>query len=478
MKRSYLLIMSFSFLITACVPANLPEKVYFKGNTKSINSHYYAAISNGNIWVKPNLERTGITGKWVMLENLPSGLAGQVTEFAMDDEHIIALNRERQIYTMWNALEEVSKFRWQKQWGLPFWYGPGMKLRSDLIKWDFSVVSIPEDGYWKDPAGNLRKVGSAKCSHIIMLNTGGQTITFNDPWLPRDYSYGIGTPFRGRFISVNLSSSGSTHFIINKYGDMFTRMFDFDISGLDQFMPYSYEDQRGISGNPDSIFQVIQLPAEDWLKQPKIATTGKAAITDRISIQKIGKNCINRTLRVEGTDQNGNTGFYEKDIRETGDAAWKFVKTGEKLAGKTLENRPYDSSAESLGQSDDMAYSIITEGFTAEIPDFNCYNSPATLKIKLSSGSSISLPLHYRETIRVSVRAAGIDDEPRAFLGAIEAPRASIDSLGNATDDVKAFAQKYLKTKDGRFTEIRLSATLDTLEIKGSGIDWSFERDQ
>ncbi len=463
-------------LLTACVPANLPEKVYFKGNTRSMNSRYYAAISSGNIWVKPNVERTGLSGKWVMLENLPSGLAGKVTEFAMDDEHIIALNRERQIYTMWNALDEVSKFRWQKQWGLPFWYGPGMKLRPDVMKWDFSVVSIPEDGYWTDPAGNLRKVGSAKCSHIIMLNSGGQTITFNDPWLPRDYSYGIGTPFRGRFISVNLSSSGSTHFIINRYGDMFTRMFDFDISGLDQFMPYSYEDQRGISGNPDSIFQVIQLPAEDWLKQPKILTTGRASITDRISIQKIGKNCIHRTLRVEGTDEGGNTGFYEKDIRGIGSASWVFHKTGEKLAGKTLDNKPYDSSAEALGQSDDLAYSMKADGFTASIPDFNCYNPPATLEIRLSGGSSISLPLHYRETIRVSERAAGIDNDPRLFLGAIEAPQTFIDSLKEAPEEVKAFAGKYLETDDGRFTEIRITVALDLLEIKSTNIGWLFER--
>jgi hypothetical protein len=311
-----------------------------------------------------------------------------------------------------------------------------------------------------------------------MLNTGGQTITFNDPWLPRDYSYGIGTPYRGRFISANLSSSGSTHFIINKYGDMFTRMFDFDISGLDQFMFYSYEDQRDKPGNPDSLFQVMQLPAEDWLKQPKIAAAGKAAITDRISIQKIGKNCIKRTLRVEGTDQNGNTGFYEKDIREISAAAWKFIKTGEKLLGKKIENKPYDSSSETLGLNNDMAYSMKTDGFTAEIPDFNCYNSPATLNVKLSGGGSISLPLHYRETIRIIERAAGIDDDPRAFLGAIEAPQAFIDSLYAAPDDVKAFAQKYLKTKDGRYNEILLRATLDTLEIKGWGIDWSFERNE
>jgi hypothetical protein len=478
MKRFCVLMISLVFVIAACIPAGLPDKVYFKGNHESMNSRYYAAISNGNIWVRPNVERTGVKGRWVMLDNLPAGLSGQVTEIAMDDEHIIALNKERQIYTMWNSLDEISKFRWQKAWGMPFWAGPGMKLRPDLVKWDFSVVSIPEDGYWTDPAGNLKKVGAAKCSHIIMLNTGGQSITFNDPWLPRDYSYGIGTPMRGRFISVNLSSSGSTHFIINRYGDMFTRMFDFDISGLDQFFLYSYEDRRGILGDPDSLFQIVQLPAEDWLKQPKIMTTGKASITDRISIQKIGKNCIHRTLRVEGTESNGSTGFYEKDIRDVGSVSWKFVRTGQKITGSVLENKPYDSAAETLGVSDDMAYLMKADAFAAEIPDFSCYNPPATLEVNFSGGSSISLPLHYHETIRINTRKAGIDDNPRVFLGAIEAPQSFIDSLKDGPEEVRAFADKYLETEGGRFTEIRLSATLDILEIKGSGIDWRFYRNE
>lgn len=246
-------------VLTACRPADLPERVIFKGNQESMNRCYYAAVRDGNIWIKPNTETTGVSGAWRMLTNLPEGLRGQVTEIAMDDEHIIALNRERQIYTMWRALGEVADFRWQKAWGFPFWYGPGMRLRNDLLRWDFSVVSIPEDGCWTDPAGNLTAVGIAKCSHIIMLNPGGQTITFNDPWLPTDYSYEIGTPHRGRFLAVGLSSSGSTHFIINRYGDMFTRLYDFDISGLDNlFMRYSYEDQRG---RP---FPAIQLPAEPW----------------------------------------------------------------------------------------------------------------------------------------------------------------------------------------------------------------------
>ncbi len=39
---------------------------------------------------------------------------------------------------------------------------------------------------------------------------------------------------------------------------------------------------------------------------------------------------------------------------------------------------------------------------------------------------------------------------------------------------MKAFAGKYLEINDGRFTEIRITVALDSLEIKGSGLDWSF----
>ncbi len=80
-------------------------------------------------------------------------------------------------------------------------------------------------------------------------------------------------------------------------------------------------------------------------------------------------------------DHNGNTGFYEKDIRETESLSWVFHKTGEKPTGNILENKPYDSSAETLGQNNDLACSMNTDGFTASIPDFNCYNPPATLEI-------------------------------------------------------------------------------------------------
>lgn len=184
----------FALLFSAALPADaLTDDVLFRENQQSFNSRYFAKIDDGNIWV-----REKASDSWQQLE-LPEGLAGQVTELAMDDEHIIALNNVRQIYTMWNGLDEISKFKWQMEWGIPFWRGPGMKLRSDIKTWDFSVVSPREDKNWTDPAGHEFAVGLAKCSHIWMLGENGQELIYNDPWLPTDYSYGICGPERGAF---------------------------------------------------------------------------------------------------------------------------------------------------------------------------------------------------------------------------------------------------------------------------------------
>ena len=73
-------------------------------------------------------------------------------------------------------------------------------------------------------------------------------------------------PRRGRFRAVNLSASGSYVFVVGRHGELYTRLYDFDISGHDPvFFSYSYEDQRGKGdGAP------IQLPAAPWVRQPRI----------------------------------------------------------------------------------------------------------------------------------------------------------------------------------------------------------------
>lgn len=477
----------FALLFPAIVMAEgADDAVYFRGNQASFNTRYDARIAHGAIQVKEKASQ-GATAPWVTLE-LPDGLAGEVTELAMDDEHIIALNSERQIYTMWNGLDEISDFTWQKEWGIPFWRGPGMKLTDEILTWDFSVVSRREDGFWTDPAGHRFEVGLAKCSHIWMLGLNGQELIYNDPWLPTDYSYGICGPERGTFQAVNLSTSGSHLFLINQYGDMYTRFYDFDIGGADVFLPSSYEDQS------DKLIPVIQIPTA-WIRHPKIV----GEITDRISIHKIGLNCIHRTLRVEGRDDQGNTGYYEKDITQTdASSLWTFHKTDQPLAGTLLDNRAEDATHLTLGDRNDRYYAknmdnlgslspslpwwhiINAQDWAAELTNFSCYNTPVELVVHLSPVESITLNLHTKETIRVSPRPRGLSHDPRYIPGSIEVPRELLDNFSDLPVKSKKFIRSYLMKR--RFTRVDIQATLDKVTVTGTAggllIVWNFHHQE
>ncbi len=162
---------------------------------------------------------------------------------------MVALDTANRIYTMDGALKGPAAFNWTNRWGTPFWNGPGYALPGGVRAWSWSVVSPLEDETWTDPAGNETAIGAGKVSHIWGLRSGGQRLTFWDPWLPLDESYEMCGPHRGRFRAVNLSASGSEIFLIGRRGDLFTRLYDFDISGHDPvFFSYSYEDQRGRRG--------------------------------------------------------------------------------------------------------------------------------------------------------------------------------------------------------------------------------------
>ncbi|PKL39225.1 MAG: hypothetical protein CVV44_10205 [Spirochaetae bacterium HGW-Spirochaetae-1] len=466
----------------ALTPPDLPVKIIFRGNQETFNNKYYAANRGGSIWIKANLEQTGIDEEWQSLD-LPDGLEGDVIEIALDNEYMIAINSEHDIYTMNNAMSDRSLFFWQKNWGPPFWLGVGMKLPEDIIKWDWSSVSPVTDSNWTDPAGNLFKIGLGRCSHIWTLNSTGQNLTMIDPWLPQDLSYEITTPYRGRFRAVNVSSSGSFLFIINEYGDMFTRFYDFDLGGNDPiFFQYSYYDQRGKE------FPKMQLPSPPWIMHPKI----KGKITDRISIYRIGKNCVHRTMRVEGMNEQGKTGYFEKDVTEMeGPGSWVFHNTGEPLAGTILENRDYDSSLENLGDNEDAYYSInmenvnsLPDGITppgtitkeywaGELLDFWCYTSPATLRIHVK-GASFDLLLHTTDNIRQWPIERGLCETERYLNGNIEIPEELLNNLEHQDELVKAFIGKYLCNQ--RHTKVAVWGKTGRIRVVGYTFEWQFIR--
>lgn len=461
----------------ATAPADLPAQLTLRSDTETFNRRYQFALRDGALWFKSNTAVTGIDEPWDKVA-MPACLAGTVIGISLDDDELIAIRANGDIYGMDNALKDYALFNWSSRWGPPFWTNiAGWRLDGSDLAWSWSVISQREDRNWTDPAGNQHQPGAGKVSHIWLLRAGGQRYTYIDPWLALDHSYEMCGPVRGRFRGVNLSASGSTIFTVNRYGDLYTRNYDFDLCGADDvFFNYSYEDQRGVA-NPS-----IQLPTFDWLRQPKIP----GAITHHISVHKVGADMQQRVLRVEGLDAGRHTGYWEKDYQ--GESAWRFVRTDRPLRGTLLDNRPRDSSLDDALPSEDRPYARNLErldeiaqrphvtgddDWAGELPDFNFYCPPQTLRIRFSRSESLDLLLHTTDVIRLGpARARGLDDEPRRFNGDIEIPPATFATLDRLPPKSREFIALYLDSR--RHTSVKLSGVSTRITVTTFG--WEFTR--
>lgn len=427
-------------------PSTLPEQVLFRGTTQTYNRRFQFAVARGTVWYKSNTAVTGIREPWAHLE-VPRCVEGKVTEISADDDEMIVVDKDRWIYDVDGILRTPKQFTWSLRWGPPFWTGPGMQMPTGFKTWAWSVISPLEDHTWLDPAGNKPEVGAGKVSHIWLLSDNGRRLIFRDPWLPIDDSYAVCLPHRDRFRVASMNASGSTLFVVGNRGDLFTRLYDFDISGNNSlFFKYSFGDQTG-RAKPR-----IQLPAEPWTRQPKIPGT----ITDRISIHKVGRGTLHRTLRVEGV-RDGKVGYWHKDLRA---ATWSFARTGGALRGTVLANPQRNTSAVNLGASTDRDYAGTAWGASITIPDYNPYCSPARVQVRLANGRQITLRLHTVDNIRQGPRSYGLDGKARATVGMLEVPPAVRADTDPA---VRSFLDRLGK---GRWVPANLDATSSTLSFR------------
>ncbi len=395
-------------------PRRQPAKVYLRSRTATFNRSYEFKLRHGHLLAHPR----GSREPWRRVP-LPSCLDGKLSTISADDDEMIGLDRDRQIYTMDNALKAPAMWNWTSRWGPPVWTGDGFQLpRTD--DWSWSVISPAEDKRWTDPAGNHTAVGTYKVSHIWGLRDGGSKLSFWDPWLPRDNSYEMCGPHRSRFRAVNVSASGSHIFVIGPHGDMFTRLYDFDLSGYDQaFFQYTYDDQRGAGdGAP------IQLPAEPWIRQPKI----HGHITSAISVSKFGVDAVHARLRVAGRRQ-GRTGYWQRDVAKPRSAGWRFHATGGSLPGTLLPNPPQNTSRRGLDASENARYVMDEAGTHGVIANYNVYCSPAELTVQRAGGPVRRLTLHTVDGLRQTTRARGLDDVPRQQYGAIQYPSGRFETV-------------------------------------------------
>lgn len=403
----------------------LPLAFPLRTTTETFNRRYAFATRGGQIYAR---SREDATSPWRQVP-VPPCFAGRVLRISADDDELIALDDARRVYTLDNVLKGGLEWNWTSRWGTPFWAGPGYTLPATKA-WAWSVISPAEDKTWTDPAGNHTPVGNSKVSHIWGLRPGGQRLTFWDPWLPLDDSYEMCGPENGRFRAVNLSASGSFVFLVGRHGDLFTRVYDFDLSGHDAvFFKYSYEDQRGKGdGAP------IQLPAAPWVQQPKIPGT----ITATIGISKVGTGAVHRVLRVEGM-RGGRTGYWQRDAAAPASAGWRFHATGLPLQRRPLDNPRRDTARVGLGPSGSRRFR-----HGADWIDYDVYCSPSRVHV-----GGRTMTLHHVDGLRQQPRARGLDDTPREQY-------AALDEGG------------------GRFRTVTLTATGD--EVRVDALGWVFRR--
>lgn len=350
---------------------DLPEKVIFRSNTEGFNQKIEVALRGGELFARTIGDST-----WRCVPT-PNGLRGNIRGISINEDALIAVDSEGWMYTLSNLLSSPSRWGWIRAWGSPLWFGPGLQCPNICPgKWSLSLIGNHTDRFYETPDGKRQPISLAKVTQVLALSPDGSRIYSLDPWLARDYSYEVGTPRNDRFQVRSLSASGSQIFVMNSYGDMYTRLDDFDIKGADpaQFR-YTWgfdprtEAQGALSHRLNPATAPISLPSDDWHQQPKIPGT----ITDRISIHSTENGSNQRELRVEGESQ-GRSGYWHKQLF---DAQWSFTPTDLPLAGQRIENPAEDCSARTLAAPSPYSYEgQLTADVSLSIDEFS-YASPS-----------------------------------------------------------------------------------------------------
>ena len=382
---------------------DLPDRVIFRTPNESFNQEYFVALREGRIWVKPNTDvHPAKQADWHLLgqTGLPEGKnlvrfvpPERVVEISADGLHLHALSDLGIFYRGDNLNSESHVegwFNWTDKWGWPMGKGDGLTQEWETKGWSVSDSHPFEVDHYEDPNGTEHSVGMG-VAHHYRLGPDGYRIHFNDWWLPNDWSREICGPDRGTFNAINLSTSASTLFIIGAGGELYTRLYDFDTSGENNLLTYSYI----IDGDHGT---TRRLPAEPWQRQPDI----DGELTSKITIFQNGEGNAARILRVEGIKDN-QPGFFYKHIY---DDQWQFEATGIPVSEQTLNRsdeppvppEPEDYPFMGTLSQDDKALEL-------ELIDFNMICSPARARLSVDgqpltvNGEILELEFHHVHTL-------------------------------------------------------------------------------
>ena len=437
----------FEQLKVSTVQNKLPKRVDFRDNYSGFNREFEICLYNGNIYIR----HRNVNETW-RVAPLPKSMRYNIKAISVDADEIIALDENNWIYTMVGLFDDTDEWNWSTNWGEVFDIGTGYQLgNGQNHQWALSNIDPEYDMTYTDIDGRLHNTGGSGCTQIFFLDPNDHTkIYYLDPWLPGDESREAGTPYHCRFKAQSLSSSASVTFIINKYGDMYTRLFDYDLAGADEvFFEYSWFSQEDVpDADPDDSLSSltsakIRLPSPSWEQQPKIP----GEITDRISVESVAPGSENRRLKVEGR-KNGYTGYWTKMLN---DKAWTFVRTDEKLQGTLLQNSMEDTSAKDLAPQSGIHYkgTIAGTGASMKVKNFAYNDHEQTAYIKVG-GVQVPATLYneYGNLGRATTQVitwhdTGFNESLRRYTCALVLTQDNADKLA-ATEEGRAFLSDFM----------------------------------
>ncbi|MFB8004292.1 hypothetical protein [Nocardia sp. NPDC056000] len=470
------------------VATRLPQRIELRSTDGGFNEVWQYALLDNSLYVKAVAGESG----W-RIPPLPNCLRGQITGISVDGSRLVATGPEGRVYTLESADQTPELWWWTARYGAPTWLDPaGQRVRPGNRAWSLSwldpryveLIPFRQEGFWTDTAGHDQPVGGAGVHTVFVLSPEGDRIIILDPWLAGgdplhpddparadDYSFEMPGPLDGRFRAINLSAAGSTTFLINEFGDMYTRLWDFDISGSDTvFFSYSYEDQTAHDTAPNNFegefarfsflrpffsqYANIQLPAPSWIQQPKIP----GEITSTISIHQTGGRSFERELRVEGRD-GARTGYWHKPIDPN--AEWAFEPTDRTLTTELLDNRPGDTSAATLAAPSGVHFDYRDpDGWTLSTRDFDYATDK--LPLRLCAGQACTdLVAYLASAPRLGWQPQGLSDTAREYHGFVVVPQDEWDAMD---ERVRPIVEQFTGT--GRFRNAIVTATNSALRVR------------
>lgn len=308
-----------------------------------------------------------------------------------------------------------AKVIWTTKWFNMDIVSTGVNLIKDptlIVPQNARSFAISHKGsdamYYTDMAGKKHPDPFIGVTTLYVLDETGTRIFLADPWLHNKLENEITGPEDGRFVAENMAVSASTPFLIQRARDkdgkeihkMYTRYADFDSIGSNPALPSTYD--------IDNKTPLVRfLPAEDWLLQPTIPLEGMARLTSDIAILQTGRGQDHRQLRVTGTDKDGNSGYYFKDIY---DQEWQFEQTGQAIPQEAFLADDVPHTGFQQGPEVVHDYKGEMKSSLADTPQvklkkfaergLNERGLHTKIEFSLAGGQKIELPLYARRGFR------------------------------------------------------------------------------